>query len=154
MLFRSIAFMDDAEAGAREMARVTKPGGTVAACMWDIAGDGMTMLRIFWSAMRVADPSVERNENLAGTADGAIGEIFERAGIRDVSSGSLEVEAQHADFDDFWEPLTHGVGPAGQALAKLDAAGREAAREACREALPSEGPFSLGARAWYARGIA
>src|SRR3712207_3359762 len=35
-----IAFMKNADRGVREMARVTRAGGTVAACMWDIAGDG------------------------------------------------------------------------------------------------------------------
>ena len=52
-----IGFMRDADAGVREMARVSKPGGTVGACMWDIAAGGMTMLRIFWHAMRAVDPA-------------------------------------------------------------------------------------------------
>ena len=53
-----VAFMKDPDRGVREMARVTRPGGTVAACMWDIAGGGMTMLHTFWSAAREIDPSV------------------------------------------------------------------------------------------------
>ena len=32
-----IGFMTDPDAGVREMARVTTPGGAVAACMWDLA---------------------------------------------------------------------------------------------------------------------
>src|SRR3954453_5583375 len=50
-----IAFMQDADAGVREMIRVTGPGGVVAACMWDIAGGGMTMLKVFWEAARELD---------------------------------------------------------------------------------------------------
>ncbi len=146
-----IAFMDDVDAGVREMARVTKSGGTVAACMWDFPGGGMTMLRIFWSAMRVAKPDIERTENLAGTREGEIAEQFERAGLRDIASGSLEVSAEYTGFDDFWDPFTFGVGPSGQALAELDPEGQAVVREACRAALPS-GSFSLSASAWFARG--
>src|SRR6478735_10582516 len=54
-----IAFMRDPDQGIREMRRVTCPGGTVAACMWDFAGGGMTMLKLFWSAVREVAPSTE-----------------------------------------------------------------------------------------------
>ena len=65
-----VAFMSDPDQGLREMARVTRPGGTVAACMWDIAGGGMTMLKTFWTAAREVDPSVEGERKLAGIAGG------------------------------------------------------------------------------------
>ena len=40
-----IGFMSDPDRGVSEMARITRPGGAVAVCMWDIDGGGMTMLR-------------------------------------------------------------------------------------------------------------
>lgn len=146
-----IAFMDDADAGMREMARVTKPGGTVAACMWDFAGGGMTMLRIFWTAMREAKPGLERTEHLTGTSEGDIAERLERAGLHEIESGMLGVSAQYTSFDDFWIPFTLGVGPSGKALAELDPDAQAVVREACRAALP-DAPFSLEAHAWFARG--
>jgi SAM-dependent methyltransferase len=146
-----IAFMSDPDRGAREMARVTRPGGTVAACMWDIATGGMTMLRIFWSAVRQLDPSAEGEQRLAGTAEGDIAERFERAGLKDVTSGELLASADYAGFEDFWEPFTFAVGPAGRYLASMSDRQREWVREACRAQLP-DGPFSLPARAWCARG--
>lgn len=147
-----IAFMRDADAGLREMARVTRPGGTVAACMWDLEQDGMTMLNLFWTAMRsVAPGSGERDR--PGTAEGDIADRLTRAGLADVEGGALSVDADYAGFDDFWNPFTHGVGPAGEALAALDPDRREAVREACRRTVPaSDGPFRLSARAWFARG--
>jgi SAM-dependent methyltransferase len=148
-----IGFMSDADRGVREMARVTRPGGTVAACMWDIPGGGMTMLSTFWTEARRLDPGARGEAARAGVTDGDIAERFRRAGLRDVVDGSLEASAQYADHDDFWEPFTHGVGPAGQYLASLPAERRERLREAVLASLP-EPPFSLTARAWYARGTA
>ena len=147
-----VAFMRDADQGVREMVRVTRPGGTVAACMWDIAGGGMTMLRLFWTAVRRIDPQAQGERQRAGTSEGDIAERFRRAGLGDVSDGSLEVGADYSSFDDFWKPFTFAVGPAGEHLASMTGDQQAAVREALRAELP-EGRFSLPARAWYARGV-
>ncbi|MFD6895655.1 class I SAM-dependent methyltransferase [Rhodococcus sp. NPDC060086] len=147
-----IGFMRDPDRGVREMARVTRPGGAVAACMWDVATGGMTMLRLFWSAARQVDPGVKGESAMAGTAEGDIAERFRRSGLVDVVEGELTARADYSSFDDFWTPFTYAVGPAGQYLQSLSPAQRESMREACRSALPAAGPFSLDARAWYARG--
>src|SRR3954469_7382294 len=101
-----IGFMRDADAGVREMARVTRPGGTVALCMWDIAGGGMTMLATFWSAVRQADPGAQGERRLSGTVEGDIAEHLRRVGLRDVQDGSLTARAEYTGFEDFWEPFT------------------------------------------------
>jgi len=146
-----LAFMKDPDRGVGEMGRVTRPGGTVAACMWDIAGGGMTMLHLFWTAVRQIDPSAQGEQRRAGTTEGDIAERFRRAGLEDVVDGTLEATADYAGFDDFWEPFLLSVGPAGHYLASLTDERRAAVREALRAELP-EGPFSLTARAWYAKG--
>jgi SAM-dependent methyltransferase len=146
-----IGFMKDADQGVREMARVTRPRGTVAACMWDIPGGGMTMLATFWKAVRQLDPSAAGEQGRPGVTRGDIADRFHRAGLQDVEDGALEASADYASFDDFWLPLTFAVGPAGQYLASLSTERQERVRELCRAALP-EGPFSLTARAWYACG--
>jgi SAM-dependent methyltransferase len=148
-----IGFMQDADRGVREMARVTRPGGTVAACMWDIAGGGMTMLSTFWRAARELDPRAAGERGRAGVTEGDIAARFRRAGLRDVVDGTLEATADYAGFDDFWEPFTFAVGPAGQYLAGLPPDRQEALRQAVRATLPG-GAFTLTARAWYARGTA
>jgi SAM-dependent methyltransferase len=144
-----IAFMRDADAGLRQMARVTKPGGRVGVCMWDIAGGGMTMLRMFWSAIKAVKPDIEDEQRRAGTSEGDIAERLNRAGLHDVAGGALEVSVDYSDFEDFWEPLTLAVGPAGQAFAKLDDEEKAVVREAIRGELP-DGPFTLDARSWFA----
>jgi ubiquinone/menaquinone biosynthesis C-methylase UbiE len=149
----AIAFMDDAGAGLREMARVTRPGGKLGVCMWDIAGGGMTMLHLFWSAMQTVKPDVKGERERAGTVEGDIAERLKRAGARDVAAGFLEVSVHYSGFEDFWEPFTFGVGPAGQALASLQDDQKAAVRQAIRAQLPA-GSFSLDARSWYATATA
>lgn len=147
----AIGFFADADRGVAEMARVTKAGGRVGACMWDIPGGGMTMLRVYWEAVRKLHPDTKGEQGRAGTSRGDIAARFERAGMVDVVDGTLEVEAEYADFDDFWEPLTFAVGPAGEHLKSLDDDTREQVRELCRASLP-DGSFTLDGRAWYAVG--
>jgi SAM-dependent methyltransferase len=147
-----IGFMTDPDRGVREMARVTRAGGAVAACMWDLAGGGMTMLRLFWTAVRRVDPNVESEEPRAGTAEGDIEERFVGAGLEDVTGGALVARADYSGFDDFWEPFTLAVGPAGKHLSSMPDEQQDAVRETCRAELPEEGSFSLDARAWFARG--
>ncbi len=146
-----IAFMTDPDRGVREMARVTRPGGTVAACMWDLATGGMTMLQTFWSAVRDVDPTAAGERRLPGARDGDIAERLRRAGLQDVTAGALTAHADYESFDDFWEPFTLAVGPAGQYLQSLTPDRRAAIRQGCRQALP-QGSFRLQARAWCARG--
>jgi SAM-dependent methyltransferase len=146
-----IGFLRDANQGVREMARVVRPGGTVAASMWDIAGGGMSMLRIFWAAVRTVEPSAAGERNLAGTMDGDLARHFEQAGLYDVVGGAVSARADYTNFDDFWTPFTLGVGPAGQYLTTLPTERQAFVRDACRAVLPS-GAFTLDARAWCARG--
>lgn len=147
-----IGFLRDPDRGVMEMTRVTRPGGTVAACMWDIATGGMTMLRIFWTAVRQVQPAAPGETAMAGTADGDIADRLRRAGLQRVTSGALTSYARYTGFDDFWQPLTLAVGPAGHYLRTLQAGQQAAVRDACRSHLP-DGPFTLPARAWYARGL-
>lgn len=146
-----VGFLRDPDRGVREMARVTRPGGTVAACMWDTTAGGMTMLRTFWTSVQALDPDAEGEQQMAGTAEGDIVERFRRAGLEAVVGGALVARGDYIDFEDFWEPFTFEIGPAGAHLASLPAGQRTRVRGACRAALP-DGPFSLDARAWYARG--
>lgn len=147
-----IAFMRDADAGLQQMARVVKPGGRLGVCMWDIAGGGMTMLRLFWGAMKAVKPDIEGEQQRAGTSEGDIAERLKHAGLHEVAGGALEVSVDYSGFEDFWEPFTFAVGPAGQALAKLEDEAKAAVREAIRGELP-DGPFTLDARSWYATAV-
>ena len=149
-----IGFMRDADAGAREMARVTRPGGVVAECMWDLPGGGMTMLSTFWRAVKTVDPDSQGEGARVGVREGEIAGVLERAGLEGIQSGTLDTSAHYESFDDFWTPFTYSVGPAGEHLARITAEQQDAVRDECRRQLGEpDGPFDLDARAWYARGV-
>jgi len=146
-----VHFMEDPVAGLAEMARVTRPGGVAAACVWDYAG-GRGPLGPFWLAARELDTGVEDESRLAGTRAGHLAELFEAAGLRDVAHTALSVSRDHADFEEWWEPFTRGVGPVGSHVSRLAAQQQVELRERCRSKLPA-GPFTITARAWAARGV-
>jgi SAM-dependent methyltransferase len=151
-----VNFMDDAPRGVGEMARVVRPGGLVAACVWDYAGQ-MTLLRIFWdAAIGLGLEGAERQDEgrvMRYCRPVELAELWRAVGLREVATGELNVEADYESFDSLWEPLERGAGPSGayaQALAERD---RERLRAEMRRRLgePS-GSFGLGARAWYVTG--
>ncbi len=144
-----VHFMTDPVVGLREMARVARPGGTVAACVWDHAGGGGP-LAAFWAAVRETDAGAPDESQLPGVREGHLGELFVQAGLVDVTDEALTVEVPHASFDEWWEPFTLGIGPAGVHVQALDDDAREDLREHCRALLP-DAPFSTRARAWAAQ---
>ena len=147
-----VHFMKDAVAGLGEMARVTRPGGAVLASVWDHAG-GAGPLSTYWRAVRELDPGARDESGLAGAAEGHLTELAESAGLVDVRPSTLTVHVGFPTFEDWWEPYTLGVGPAGVYVAGLDDEGRAALRARCEELLPAA-PFELAASAWCVVGRA
>jgi SAM-dependent methyltransferase len=147
-----VHFMADPILGLAEMRRVTRPGGVVAACVWDHAG-AHGPLGIFWRAAQEIDPGVHDESDMAGAREGHLAELFEAVGLRDVTSTLLTVRRDHPTFEDWWEPFTAGAGPAGAHVASLEPERRLELMARCRALLPPA-PFTLVAGAWAARGLA
>src|SRR5688500_18637330 len=141
-----VHLMADPTAGLREMVRVTRPAGVVAACVWDFAGE-RAPLSTFWRAVNELGLDVRDESALAGAREGHLGELFATAGLRHIESRALVARIEYASFDEWWEPFGFGVGPAGALFKKLDAAQRARVRARCQELLPPA-PFELVSFAW------
>ncbi|HTI77427.1 MAG TPA: class I SAM-dependent methyltransferase, partial [Mycobacterium sp.] len=143
-----VHFMTDPVAGTRQMARVTRPEGVVAACVWDGPAGALAP---FWDAVHVIDPDAEDEALLSGAHRGHLTEIFEAAGLHAVEEDAIAVDVVHPTFEEWWEPYTYGVGPAGDYVKSLDVDARARLEDVARERLGS-GPFTVTAAAWAARG--
>lgn len=140
----------DPVAGLTGMARVVRPGGTVAACVWDHSG-GTGPLAPFWTAVHDFDPDAADQWDFPGSRAGHLTELFGRSGLVDVDERGLTVEVGYSSFTDWWESYELGVGPVGEYVAALSQERRRQLRQRCSELL-GEQRFSIAATAWAARG--
>ena len=146
-----VNFMGDAVRGVSEMARVARR--TVASCVWDYAGE-MWMLRHFFDAALESDPDApDEGRTMRYCSPAELEALWRAAGLHDVETDALVVEASYADFDDYWYPFPYGVAPSGAYAASLTPERREELRAAVFRRLGEPaGPFTLTARAWFVRG--
>lgn len=147
-----VNFFSDTVAGLREMRRVTRSGGVIAASVWDLAGE-RAPLSTFWRAAREFDPAVVDESGTPGARQGQLVELFTAAGIADAREHTLTVRVPYRDVDEWWQTYTLGVGPAGSYVATLDEAQRAELRARCAAKFP-DGPFVIEASAWLAVGRA
>jgi ubiquinone/menaquinone biosynthesis C-methylase UbiE len=145
-----VTFMRDAPAGVAEMRRVVRQGGTVAVCMWD--REGMEMLAAVHRTQRALAIGKQSEEARTLYRDRESIEGLFADGFVDMATELLEVESEYSGFDEFWDVLGSGVGPAGVWLESLDDEQRSAAQAELRRQLGDPaGAFTLSGRAWATR---
>jgi len=134
-----------------------RPGGTVAAYVWDYA-DGMELLRSFWDEAVAADhraAAFDEGRRFPLCRRPALASLFRAAGLAQVETHPLDIPTHFATFDDYWTPFLRGTGPAPSYVASLDPPSRELLRERLRRRLHpgSDGRIQLRARALGVRGL-
>lgn len=145
-----VHFMQDPEAGIVEMARVTRPGGVVAACTWDFP-DGMKLLGTYWTSAKALDPGTAAESNAFSEA--RLEELWREAGLGDVEVDGIVVSSRYESFDELWHTFLLGVGPSGQHLVSQPPERQSAIRaEYFSRVGEPAGAFELDARAWAVRG--
>jgi len=149
-------FVPKPQVAVEEMARVVRPGGTVAAYVWDYAGR-MELMRCFWDAAAQLDPAagaLDEGLRFPLCRPAPLAELFGGAGLQRVERREIEVSTRFRDFDDYWSPFLGGQGPAPGYAMSLDEPRRAALRELIRSRLPAaaDGSIGLVARAWAVRG--
>lgn len=151
-----VNFIPDARAAVKEMVRVTKPGGTVAAAVWDY-GEGMEMLRAFWDeavALRPGDGAKDER-HMPFCRSGELSALWRESGLERVSEAALTVDTRFTSFEDYWQPFLGRQGPAGGYVASLSETDRDALRAHLQRRVLGGGPdrpVTMRARAWAVRG--
>lgn len=151
-------FVPDPGSMVLEMARVTKPGGRVAAYVWDYAG-GMQMMRHFWDAAIAVSPDdarLDQAERFSVCRPEPLRALFERAGLASVACRAIDIPTVFRDFDDYWTPFLGKTGAAPAYLASVGDDVRERIRARLQARLaPEPGrAIALTARAWAVQGVA
>ena len=150
-------FVPDPPTAVREMARVTRTGGRVAAYVWDYAGR-MELMRRFWEAAAVLDPAaaeLDEGRRFPICRPEPLARLFRDAGLVEVDVRPIDVPTRFRDFDDYWTPFLGGQGRRPATPWPSTSRGERAARRAA-STLPmaADGSIPLAARACAARGVA
>jgi len=151
-------FVPEAGKAVAEMRRVVRPGGAVAAAVWDHYG-GMSGMRMVWDTVAMIDASARTMRHRYSfqpmMRPGEMKASFVDSGLVDVEETSLMIRMDYSSFDDFWAPIAAGEGPLGKYVAGLDAYTRTRVDTAVRDAYEAgeaDGPRSFASVAWACRG--
>lgn len=151
-------FLPSPSEGLSVLRTRARPGGTVAAYVWDYA-EGMQLIRVFWdtaAAMDAAAHELDEAVRFPLCRPEPLRQLFVDAGLHDVRVRPIVVPVVLRNFDDYWTPFLSGQGPAPGYVMSLSPEQRRRFREAIRQSLPiaGDGTITLTARAWAVQGVA
>lgn len=134
-----------------------RPGGTLAAYVWDYA-QGMEFLRIFWDEAVAVDSSaadLDEARRFPLCQPDRLADLFRRAELEGVATTSFQIHTIFRNFDDFWSPFRAGTGPAPSYVASLEADAQKRLAQRLKQRLPesADGSIRLEAQAFGVQGV-
>ncbi len=155
----ALNFMGNPKRALGEMRRITRAGGIIAAAVWDFPG-GLMYQRIFWDTAAALDPEADRargrHYSSPLTGPGELAAAFRDTGLQDVDGCSMTIRMEYDDFSDYWEPIANAQGPVGDYVKRLAPDRLDTLAAAVQRAYLAggpDGPRSMAATAWAARGV-
>jgi SAM-dependent methyltransferase len=148
-------FLPDPLPAVKEMRRVVRPGGMVAACVWDAYG-GQPHIRMLWDTASTLGFTKSHNLIRSLSTDGEMEAMWRKAGLIDVTPGEIMMRFEFENFDDYWSPLLSGEGPMGEMVMSLTTEQRTTLEKQLRQIFLSnrpDGRRSFVAAAWICKGI-
>ena len=156
----TLNFVADPARALSEMRRVTRPGGVVAAAVWDFAG-GLVYQRIFWDVAAALDPNAARARarhfSSPLTAEDELEAAFAAAGFHAVESAMLTIRLRYRNFADYWQPIAEAQGPVGDYVKRLQPERLDRLARVLEDAYrcgKPDGPRSMAATAWVVKALA
>jgi len=149
-----IQFVPDVRSAISEMRRVTRAGGTVAACVW--SRDDDPLHTIFWDSAAEIDPAATGARDSRAYSEGRLATLWIEGGFAGVEERALTITAEFESFQGYWTPLVRGQGPSSSYLESLPPDKQDAVRDRVRDKMLGKGPdrpFTLAAKAWAVRGL-
>lgn len=121
-------FFPDAATATAEFARVLTPGGRVCSSVWvkpeENPWTAIVMQAIATEAV-LAPPGPAGPNMFRFAAPGAVSDLYEAAGLRDIAEWDVDVELVTQSPGQYWEMVSEHVSPAVAALDRLDEPTRE-----------------------------
>ncbi len=142
-----IAFLPDPAEAVAELTRVVRPGGWVAAYMWDIPGGGLPTARIH-VAMKSLGIALPTPASSDVSRSDALRALWQKAGLKSIDTCVIRIQTPYADFDDYWNSNTLPVGPLGKTVHGMAPALREQLRSRLREQLATNADGSVTCEAF------
>lgn len=130
-----VNFIADRTAAVAEMRRVARPGGVLAAYVWDFAEE-LSPSGPLRRSMRRVGAEVPAIPGAEASCTAALLSLFEQAGLERSEARTIDACLAYSDFDDFWTAQTPGYAPTTQVIAAMKPGKRARLMSDIRSSIP------------------